>query len=27
LKWLGSTWKTPKDVAQMAVDCDRVITL
>jgi len=27
LTWLSSKWTTPKDVAQLAVDVDRVITL
>jgi len=27
LKWLNSKWSTPKDVAQLTVNADRVITL
>jgi len=27
LKWLSSSWTTPKDVAQLSADVDRVITL
>jgi hypothetical protein len=27
LKWLSSKWTTPKEVAQLCVDVDRVITL
>jgi hypothetical protein len=27
LKWLSSKWTTPKEVAQLSVDVDRVITL
>jgi hypothetical protein len=27
LKWLSSKWTTPKEVMQLAVDVDRVITL
>jgi hypothetical protein len=27
LKWLSSKWTTPKEVAQLAIDVDRVMTL
>jgi len=27
LKWLSSKWITPKEVAQLSVDVDRIITV